>query len=565
MTQGHKGSIVPHKGGVAPMDSNTVFYAQFNSDTRDIVKGLKQIGYEKCFQFNTIGGKEYIETPLTLPENGTLELWYYPSSFYDYNSVWENSINADNWECWIYASGILSARAGGGSQVSYTLPSPNKWYHIAFTWEKTGNISLIVDGILRDTQAIAWINPKDLILGGKQNIKTQGKMSDIRVWNYAKSDAQIVKTMNMYYPEDRTKLLAHWSLNENSGNIAYDYSGNGNDGVVFGGSWVEGKSIYSLTKNGIAIEEGTTNYFPYPMTQQYSGGVLSNKNSYYVVEGYRVTAVEQPTNAPLPGCRVVISSTQSFTVSGYSNLPNVKIYHRGWDSSNVQVYAQTNTSVNTDNYGFFTKTINVGTQVGLNYVAVGIGEPTLTNYWIEKVQVEKKEFATSFVDGTRSNGVIEYPSLVFPEKDFTVSMWVSHTGDLRAASHNYKLFALGDNYLTNRLTLWNYYPIGTDTRKLILDSGSSTGTRQYTDLISPNPFQVGKWEMLTISFHYETKTFKLYRNNILWSRLTITSLSGIDKVIMSNSGWVVDELRIDKVVRTLEEIQAWYYQGRSGG
>ena len=42
-------------------------------------------------------------------------------------------------------------------------------------------------------------------------------------------------------------LVGYWSFDEGSGNIAYDYSGNGNDGTIYGGAqWVLGISGYGI-------------------------------------------------------------------------------------------------------------------------------------------------------------------------------------------------------------------------------------------------------------------------------------------------------------------------------
>ena len=37
------------------------------------------------------------------------------------------------------------------------------------------------------------------------------------------------------------ELVAHWTFDEGSGDIAYDSSGNGNDGTIYGAEWDAGK------------------------------------------------------------------------------------------------------------------------------------------------------------------------------------------------------------------------------------------------------------------------------------------------------------------------------------
>lgn len=36
-------------------------------------------------------------------------------------------------------------------------------------------------------------------------------------------------------------LVAEWHFNEGTGSVLKDSSGNGNDGVIYGATWVEGK------------------------------------------------------------------------------------------------------------------------------------------------------------------------------------------------------------------------------------------------------------------------------------------------------------------------------------
>jgi len=45
-------------------------------------------------------------------------------------------------------------------------------------------------------------------------------------------------------------LVAWWSFDEGSGNIANDYSGNGNDGIIYGGAWTNGIAKYALSLDG---------------------------------------------------------------------------------------------------------------------------------------------------------------------------------------------------------------------------------------------------------------------------------------------------------------------------
>jgi hypothetical protein len=46
-------------------------------------------------------------------------------------------------------------------------------------------------------------------------------------------------------------LVAYWSFNEGEGDIAFDETNNGNDAVLYGPTWVEGKRGFALRFDGV--------------------------------------------------------------------------------------------------------------------------------------------------------------------------------------------------------------------------------------------------------------------------------------------------------------------------
>ena len=50
---------------------------------------------------------------------------------------------------------------------------------------------------------------------------------------------------------DDDGLVAEWHFDEGSGSVLVDSSGNGNDGVIHGATWVEGKCEYGLRFDGV--------------------------------------------------------------------------------------------------------------------------------------------------------------------------------------------------------------------------------------------------------------------------------------------------------------------------
>lgn len=191
----------------------------------------------------------------------------------------------------------------------------------------------------------------------------------------------------------------------------------------------------------------------------------------------------------------------------------------------------------------------------------------LTGNWtyidIKDAQLEQKAWATSFVNGTRDVGRIQYPKEIFPTGDFTLNMWLAHTGDTRTANIALKIFALDQDITKSRLTLWNYCPISADPCRIIADFGNNdVGTRQYRDLIHTTLFVPHQWEMITVTLDYASKTFKFYRNGVLWTAHTPSVLNGINAVELYNSGWKYSNLLICPRVVPDYEIRAWYEYGK---
>ncbi|WP_129408091.1 hypothetical protein [Marinitoga lauensis] len=171
-----------------------------------------------------------------------------------------------------------------------------------------------------------------------------------------------------------------------------------------------------------AVEEGTTNYFIYPLTQEYYGGSLRSARSYYTTNGYKIIATDQPLSGPLPGCQVTATNTEKISISGWTDLSLVRIYIAGYDSTGSNIWPQFLTNVAPDTKGYFSITIDLSSAPSsLAYINVGIGSTSTPSYWIEKIQVEKKSFSTSFVDGTRAEGKTILPFGI--NKNFVISFW----------------------------------------------------------------------------------------------------------------------------------------------
>ncbi len=77
--------------------------------------------------------------------------------------------------------------------------------------------------------------------------------------NPATSTSVPVMVMNAVMPPPTSGLLGYWTFDEDTGTIAHDISGNGNNGTVNGATWTAGKINSALSFNGSTTDVVTGN------------------------------------------------------------------------------------------------------------------------------------------------------------------------------------------------------------------------------------------------------------------------------------------------------------------
>ncbi len=121
----------------------------------------------------------------------------------------------------------------------------NRWYHVAATYNKSlGRMSVFLDGKqVGQTQIPTTYYPNALgngfptIIGKSPDPNSKsfnGLINSIRISNNERYVSNFIPQLD-FQPDQNT--LALWNFNEGSGNIAYDLSGNGNHGQIFGATW----------------------------------------------------------------------------------------------------------------------------------------------------------------------------------------------------------------------------------------------------------------------------------------------------------------------------------------
>ena len=132
-----------------------------------------------------------------------------------------------------------------------------KWYHIAATYVRDGDVILYVNGeqvgsnlaedhsIEMNGVGAEWVLPFKFYVGVSSNNRVfKGSLAYLRVWDCARSASEIKDNMKVADPsDDGYNLLASWYFNEGSGNEIADYGATGEYTLTASGdlSWVEGE------------------------------------------------------------------------------------------------------------------------------------------------------------------------------------------------------------------------------------------------------------------------------------------------------------------------------------
>jgi len=163
------------------------------------------------------------------------------------------------------------------------------WHHVAATYDGS-TWTLYLDGAVEATLTLpgSFVPRADSIqhaaLGtalnstGGVGSQTQGffdgALDEPRIWNYARSAAQIASGMGRAIPS-AAGLLGRWSLDSPCGSGIADSSGNGITGTLTGSSWkcVAGAPLTAATNQPPSVEAGSNQSVTLPASASLSGVV----------------------------------------------------------------------------------------------------------------------------------------------------------------------------------------------------------------------------------------------------------------------------------------------------
>lgn len=154
---------------------------------------------------------------------------------------------------------------GGGTRISsQTALNDGKWHHVA--WVDSADIKFIcIDGVkeVSGSSNNAIYDGMISHIGGSNqgtNDNFDGCIDEVRVWNYARSQNDIIENMNKQLTGNETGLIAYYNFNNGNISTLQDFSPNALDGSLqnmeASSDWVD-SDAYTTWLNTTSTSWGT--------------------------------------------------------------------------------------------------------------------------------------------------------------------------------------------------------------------------------------------------------------------------------------------------------------------
>ena len=261
-----------------------------------------------------------------------------------------------------------STRNGGGSFAvgSTGAVQRDSWFYGTFTSTSTGLTSYYLNGVVKNSSTNGGTPDAALhnAFIGNNTANTRnfaGQMKDLRIYNSILTITQITTLMNGGNVPGAVRIF---NFNEGACTIAYDTSGNGNNGTITSGTWTrDAPSKIRTGVNGNLVFNGDFEIAPVVNVATTSGGVYvdgtagGDSSGRQTIFGWFVwnyttsweakfdTSVSHSGNASMKisttatgstvGLRASIHASSSFKQNNIPVLPNTSYTYSGWVKTNL--------------------------------------------------------------------------------------------------------------------------------------------------------------------------------------------------------------------------------------
>ncbi|MFC6221992.1 FG-GAP-like repeat-containing protein [Hymenobacter artigasi] len=195
----------------------------------------------QALSFN--GSTQYVEgTNASLPLGNaarTIEAWVYPTAANSSGAIFNYGTPTDNQRAGLLLiSGKLYYVGENHDLSGATTLSLNTWHHVAATYDGT-TLRLYVDGVADGSTVPGAFVTTGTVWRIAQRSYPQagefltGAVDEVRVWNVARTAAQISSNKSIGLPGATAGLVAYYRLNEGSGTTVADATASASTGTLY--------------------------------------------------------------------------------------------------------------------------------------------------------------------------------------------------------------------------------------------------------------------------------------------------------------------------------------------
>ena len=234
-----------------------------------------------------------------------------------------------------------------GDGGAYTFTGGNvadgNWHHVAFTVDNTGG-TLYVDGI--SGSHLAWHGTsgpcsaaQNVTLGALSDGSSlfAGHVDEVRLWNTARTPAQIQVNMRATQKENETALIAYYRLDEGHGTAITDATANHFDGTLTGSAlWLNS----SAPVDTVIVAPGQPRAFT-AAGFEINGKALTFAAAFPPAQG--TLSVNSPAMTYTPGADFMALDTFTYTASNGASVSNpatVRLLYRTSGANTLLVPTQ---------------------------------------------------------------------------------------------------------------------------------------------------------------------------------------------------------------------------------
>lgn len=242
---------------VGPLTSDSVFYVSTQLGSTDA------LDFDGTNDYVAIASKNYASNSLG---EMTVECWIRTSdgtnqviASYDRNEYWRLEINGAGAGTGQVGFDILT-NSGQLDFGGTTRVDDGNWHHIAAVYD-SGAVRIYIDGSLdanttRGTRfgsgntrfGFLGVGSEATAFNGTRGptVYFNGDMDEFRLWNVARTQAEIQATMDSCLTGSESGLEVYYRMSQGSGSSLVDFAGS-NTGSLFGPTWITNAQVFNCS------------------------------------------------------------------------------------------------------------------------------------------------------------------------------------------------------------------------------------------------------------------------------------------------------------------------------